>query len=103
MEEKQIQQVIKIEKEAQEILEAAMKESQQLPVIAEQEAQAFVEKARAEAQEKARQMLSEVKADDESSRILSEVEETNKQFEAQAMGNVDRAVEYVLERVIGRG
>ena len=103
MEEKQIQQVIKIEKEAQEILEAAMKESQQLPVIAEQEAQAFVEKARAEAQEKARQMLSEVKADEESSRILSEVEEKNKQFEAQAMGNVDRAVEYVLERVIGRG
>jgi len=103
VEEKQIQQVIKIEKEAQEILEAAMKESQQLPVIAEQEAQAFVEKARAEAQEKARQMLSEVKADEESSRILSEVEEKNKQFEAQAMGNVDRAVEYVLERVIGRG
>ena len=103
MDAKQIQQVLKIEKEAQEIQEAAMKEAQQLPVSAEQEAQALIEKARAEAQEKARQMASEVKADEESARILSETEEKNKQFEAQAMGNVDRAVEYVLERVIGRG
>ena len=52
MNEKQIQQVLKIEKEAQEIQEAAMKEVQQLPVSAEQEAQALIEKARAEAQEK---------------------------------------------------
>jgi hypothetical protein len=33
---------------------------------------------------------------------LSEVEEKNKQFEALAMSNFDRAVDYVLERVIGR-
>jgi hypothetical protein len=103
VDEKQIQQVLRIEKEAQEILEAAMKEAQQLPVVAEQEAQALTDKARAEAQEKARQMLAEVKADEESARILAEIEEKNKQFEAQAMGSLDRAVDYVLERVIGRG
>jgi vacuolar-type H+-ATPase subunit E/Vma4 len=100
--EKHIQQVLEIEKRAQEIHEAAMKEAQQLPVLAEQEAQALVEKAKAEAQQKARQMVSEVKADEESARILSEVEEKNKQFEALAMSNFDRAVNYVLERVIGR-
>ena len=102
MNEKHIQQVLDIEKRAQEIHEAAMKEAQQLPVIAEQEAQALIEKARAEAQQKAREMVSEVKADEESARILSEVEEKNKQFEALAMSNLDRAANYVLERVIGR-
>ena len=102
MNEKHIQQVLDIEKQAQEIHEAAMKEAQQLPVIAEQESQALIEKAKAEAQQKAREMISEVKADEEGARISSEAEEKNKQFEALAMSNVDRAVTYVLERVIGR-
>jgi cell division septum initiation protein DivIVA len=102
MNEKHIQQVLDIEKRAQEIHEAAMKEAQQLPVVAEQEAQALIEKAKAEAQQKAREMVSEVRADEESARILSEAEEKNRQFEALAMSNLDSAVTYVLERVIGR-
>ena len=102
MNERNIQQVLNIEKEAQEIHDAAMKEAQQLPLVTEQEAQASIEKARADAQQKAREMISEVKADEESARILSEVEEKNKQFETLAMSNIDRAVSYVLERVIGR-
>jgi len=100
--EKYIQQVLDIEKRAQEIQDAAMKEAQQLPVTAEQEAQALIEQARAEAQQKAREMVSQVKADEESARILSEAEEKNRQFEALAMKNLERAVDYVLERVIGR-
>jgi len=102
MNERNIQQVLNIEKQAQEIHDAAMKEAQQLPLVTEQEAQASIEKARAEAQQKAREMISEVKADEESARILSEVEEKNKQFETLALSNIDRAVSYVLERVIGR-
>jgi cell division septum initiation protein DivIVA len=100
--EKHIQQVLEIEKRAQEIHEAAMKEAQQLPVIAEQEAQALIEKAQAEAEQEARDMVSKVQADEESARILEEIEEKNRQFETTAMSNLDRAVEYVLERVIGR-
>jgi hypothetical protein len=100
--EKHIQQVLEIEKQAQEIHDAAVKEAQQLPVLAEQESQALIEKAKAEAQQQAREMVSQVKADEESARILSEVEEKNKRFEALAMSNSDRAVNYVLERVIGR-
>ena len=46
-------------------------------------------------EQKAREMISEVKADEESARILSEAEEKNKQFEALAMSNLDRAVTYV--------
>ena len=102
MNERNIQQVLNIEKKAQEIHDAAMKEAQQLPLVTEQEAQASIEKARADAQQKAREMISEVKADEESARILSEVEEKTKQFETLAMSNIDRAVSYVLERVIGR-
>ena len=102
MNEKHIQQVLDIEKQAQEIHESAMKEAQQLPVIAAQEAQALIEKAKLEAQQQAREMVSGVKAEEENTRILSEVEEKNKQFEALAMSNLDRAVNYVLERVIGR-
>jgi vacuolar-type H+-ATPase subunit H len=102
MDQRRIQQVLDIEKQAEEIHEAALKEAQQLPVLAEQEAQALIEKARAEAQQQAREMVSGVKADEESARILSEVEGKNKQFEALAMKNLDAAVNYVLERVIGR-
>lgn len=102
MNEKHIQQVLDIEKQAEEIHESAVKEAQQLPVLAEQEAQTLIEKAQAEAQQKAREMLSQVKADEENARILSEAEEKSKQFEALAMSNLDRAVNYVLERVIGR-
>jgi len=100
--EKHIQKVLEIEKQAQELHDTAVKEAQQLPVLAEQEAQALIEKAKAEAQEQAREMVSKVKADEESARILSDVEEKNKKFEALAMSNSDRAVNYVLERVIGR-
>ena len=102
MNEKHIQQVLEIEKQAQEIHDAAVKDAQQLPVTAEQEAQALIEKAQAEAHKEAREMASKVQADDESARILSEAEEKSKQLEAIAMSNLDRAVAYVLERVAGR-
>ncbi|HLO28348.1 MAG TPA: hypothetical protein VK249_04395 [Anaerolineales bacterium] len=101
MNENRIKQVLEIEKRAQETHEAALKEAQQLPVAAEQEAQALIEKARAEAQQQAREMVAGVKAEEESARILSEVEEKNRQFEALSTSNLDRAVAYVLERVIG--
>jgi vacuolar-type H+-ATPase subunit H len=102
MNEKHIQQVLEIEKQAQDIQNSATREAQQLPLLAEQEAQALIEKAQAEAQQKASEMLSDVKADEESARILAEVEEKNRHFEAIAMSNMDRAVAFVLERVIGR-
>ena len=102
MNEKHIQQVLEIEKQAQEIHDAAVKEAQQLPVKAEQEAQALAEKIQAEALAEARRMVSTVQGDEESTRILAEVEDKNRQFEALAMSNFDRAVAYVVERVLGR-
>ena len=101
MNEKHIKQVLEIEKQAQEILDGAVKEAQQLPVQAEQEAQALIEKAKVDAQQEARAMINKVKADQGGAQILSEAEEKNRKFEALAMSNFDRAVAYVVDRVVG--
>jgi hypothetical protein len=102
MNEKHVQQVLEIEKRAQEIHESAVKEAQQLPLLAEQEGQALIEKTKAEAQQEAREVVSRVQADEESARILSDAEEKSRQLEGLAKKNFERAVAYVLERVAGR-
>jgi vacuolar-type H+-ATPase subunit H len=102
MNENRIQQVVEIEKQAQEIHETAIRDAQQLPVLADQEAQGIIEKARAEAQEEARQLLTKAQAGEETAKILAQAEEKNRQVEALAMSNFDRAVAYILERVAGR-
>ena len=102
MNENRIKQVLEIEKRAQENYEAALKEAQQLPTLAEQEVQETINKARAEAEEEARQIVSKAKSEDEVARILAEAEEKNRQLEAQATGNFDRAVDFIIDRVTGR-
>ena len=102
MNENRIKQVLEIEKRAQENYEAALKEAQQLPALAEQEAQEIVNKTRAQAEEEARQIVAKAKAEDEVSRILAEAEEKNRQLEAQAMNNFDRAVNFIIDRVAGK-
>jgi hypothetical protein len=102
MNEKHIQQVLEIEKQSQEIHEKAMREAQELPILAEQEEQALIAKAKAEAQEEVRQIVAQAQAEDEAKEILAEVIRKNGEIEALANANFDRAVAYVLERVIGR-
>ena len=102
MNENRIRQVLEIEKKAQELYTQTVNEAQQLPAQAEQEAQGIIEKARAEAQEEARQIVSRAKVEDEVARILADVEEKNQKLEALAMSNFDRAVNYILDRVVGR-
>ncbi len=102
MNENRIRQVLDIEKRAQENYDAALKEAQQLPAQAEQEAQDIVNKARSQAQEEARQIVTRAKAEGDVDRILAEAEEQNRQLEARALSNFDRAVNYILDRVVGR-
>jgi vacuolar-type H+-ATPase subunit H len=102
MNNKYIQQVLEIEKQSQEIHEKAKREAQELPVLAEQEAQALIAKAKAEAQEEARQIVAQAQAEDKAEEILDEVNRKNNEIEALANANIDKAVTYVLERVIGR-
>ncbi len=102
MNEKHVQQVLEIEKQAQEIHDVAIREAQQLPILAEQDAQVTLQKALSEAQEEARKLVSEAQAGEEVSRILTQAEEKNRQVEALAMRNFDQAVTYILDRIIGK-
>ena len=102
MSEKRIQQVLEIEKQALEIREAAVKEADQIPDQAENDAQALLEKSRAEAEEEARQIIARARASDEGAQILSEAEGKAREFENTAKSSIDRAVAYVVARVIGK-
>jgi V/A-type H+-transporting ATPase subunit G/H len=102
MSEKRIQQVLEIEKQAQEIHEKARRAAQELPVAAEQEAQALIAKARTDAEEEARRLVAAAQAEDESKGILADVERRKSALESKAKANFDKAVAYVLDRVTGQ-
>jgi F0F1-type ATP synthase membrane subunit b/b' len=100
--EKRIQQVLDIEKQAEEIRAKAVAEADQIPAQAEIEAQELIERSRAKAQEDARALVSKAQAEQESNTILSDTNERVRATEVTAMGNFNRAVAYVLARVVGR-
>lgn len=101
MNEKHIQQVLEIEKQAQEVQEQARRQAQEIPAKAEQEAQALIAKAKADAHEEARKMVAAVQPGDASAQVAVDTS-VNSEFEASAKANFDKAVAFVLERVIGR-
>ena len=102
MNEKRIQQVLDIEKEADAIHDKAVDQAKLLPVQAEQEAQALIEKAREQAEEEARKLMAAAQAEEERAQILAQAEEKVRKTDALAMSNFNRAVSYVLARVVGR-
>jgi vacuolar-type H+-ATPase subunit H len=102
LDEKTIQEVLDIESRAQQIHDKAIAEADQMPRQAEKEAQASIEKAKAEAEEEARQIVAKAEAEDESTHILAHAQESAKKMEGLAMNNIDRAVTYVLARVVGK-
>ena len=97
-----IQQVLEIEKQAQEIQEKAMRDAQEIPLKAEQEAQALIAKAKAEAEEEARKILAAAQSTDVAQGISTQAGEQNNQSDVLAKKNFDQAVAFVLERVIGK-
>lgn len=102
MNENHIRQVIEIEKQAQEIQEKAKREAQEIPVRAEQEAQALIAKAVSDAHEEARKMIAGVQSSDASGQIAAEETSRNNELEASVKKNFDKAVAFVLDRVVGR-
>ena len=102
MNDKNIQQVLEIEKRAQEIQEKAVREAQEIPVKAEQEGQALIAQAKAEAEEEARKIVAAAQSTDAAQGISTEAADKSSQFDALAKKNFDQAVAYVLERVIGK-
>lgn len=102
MNEKNIRQVLEIEKQAQALQEKAKHDAHEIPVRAEQEAQALLARARAEAQDEARRIVAAVQAEDKSKDVMTEVNAKNAEFEALTKKNFDKAVAYVLDRVLGK-
>ena len=102
MNEERIQQIVKIEQQVQVIHETARSEAEKLPLQAEQEVHALIEKARKEAEAEAKRLLSEARAEDEVAHILNQAEQETLGLENNAMRHFDRAVNYVLARVVGR-
>ncbi len=102
MNEKRIQQVLDIEKQAMSTRDTAISEAEQLPSQAEQDAQALIEKSRSDSEEEARQMIAKAQSDEETSRIMTQAQESIQKTESQAKANLDRAVAYTLDRVLGR-
>ena len=102
MKEDRIQQVLDIEKQAKEIQEQAKRKAQEIPVKAQQEAQEIIAKAKAEAHEEARKMIESVQSRGQPDQAGLDEGSKNSEFEASAKKNFDKAVAFVLERVIGR-
>ena len=97
-----IQQVLEIEKQAHAIKDDAMREAERLPVQAEQDALALLEKSKAEAQEEGRRMVAEANSASDTTHILDKAKENARRTDALARSNFDRAVAYVLSKVVGR-
>lgn len=102
MNDKRIEQVLDIEKQAQGILDAATREAEQLPAQAEQEAQALIAQARADAEAEARKIVEAAGAEDQAKDIAASMAKTSTEAQEKAKANLDQAVAYVLERVIGK-
>jgi vacuolar-type H+-ATPase subunit H len=102
MDKKTIQQMLEIDQQAQSIHDHALKEAAQLVVQAEKEAPDYIEKARQKAEQEAKEILAHSQSSAETERIMAEVKESTQRMENLAQNNFDRAVAYVLARVVGR-
>lgn len=96
-----IKQVLEIEKKAKEMQEKAARDAQELPVKAEQEGQVLIAKAKADAEQEARKIIAAAQNVDAVKGALADGDKSD-QLEAQAKKNFDKAVAYVLDRVIGK-
>jgi vacuolar-type H+-ATPase subunit H len=100
--EKRIEEVIDIEKQADEIFNKAVSEAQQIPQQAEKEAKEMIENARLEAEKEAQKILASADAKSECEGIISEAESKIDHNQALSKLNFDRAVTYVISRVLGQ-
>jgi vacuolar-type H+-ATPase subunit H len=100
--EKRIREVIEVEQRALEMLAHAKRDAEQIPIQAEAEAAAIVENARAAAQDEARRMIEDAQKGDEATEIISQAQANMSRKAELADQNLEKAVTYVVERVLGR-
>jgi vacuolar-type H+-ATPase subunit H len=97
-----IQEVLDIEKQAQDLLKKANAEAEELPIRAEREADALVEKTRTDARAEAERLVAEARQSDPSAAILAQTEEQIGRAKTLAMSHRERAVRYVLNILAGK-
>lgn len=103
MNEKRIQEVVKIEKQADEIYSKAVSEAERIPLLAEQETKSLIENGRSQAEKEAKVLIESSQTNDETNRILRDAESKIEQNSTLAKRNFERATAYVISRVVGRG
>jgi len=97
-----IQKVLEIEKQADKIHDKAVHEADFLPVRAEQESQAMLEKSASFRPEEANKLVDHAKVQEKSEDIMAAAQNNIQHNETLASTNFNRAVAYVIARVIGR-
>ena len=102
MNEEKVKQLREIEKKAQDLYEATVREAKLLPQQAENEARAMLESSRKEAQVEAQRIIAAAQSQTENEKILKQAEKEAARKEGLAMTHFDRAVNYVLHRIAGR-
>ncbi len=102
LDDKRIQQVLDIEKQADGVYQSAISKAAQLPLQAEKDAQALLEKTLADANEAAKNIIAKAKSEEESDLISSDALDRVHKMESKATINMDHAIGYVLARVVGR-
>ena len=102
MNEKRIQEVMEIEKQAEAILLAAQKEADGLPLQAQAEAQELLKDTLAAAEREARQLVDQAQSEDQAAAILSSTQDKMRESERLAARHLEAAVAYVLDQVIGK-
>ncbi len=103
MNEDLVHRVVEIETHAQTIYDTAFQEAQEITQKAEQEAQGIIEKARRETQAEAEKLIQAAEEPDEPQRILAQAEAEAARREALAIKQFERALQFVLLWVVGRG
>lgn len=102
MNERRVEQVMQIEEQAQRVLDKAKEDAARLPLQAEREAQAILEKTRAEARTEAEKLIQAAGAEAETQQIISQAEKKVRESDEAARPNIDRAVQFVVDKVLGR-
>jgi len=101
-ERERIQELIEIENKARDLLATAEREAERLPIQAELEAREEIERARAGARDEARKILEQAQAEDPASEIMARAQERMGESDGLAAKNLEKAVAYVLELVVGK-
>jgi vacuolar-type H+-ATPase subunit H len=100
--EETVNQLKEIEEKAQALYEMTIQEAKKLPIDAEEDARQIQSKLHHETEAEAKRILDEANNDTEGQKILQQAEDEAKRKEALAMNHFDRAVNYILHRIVGR-